>query len=444
MLRAIPLSRRKDVAVRCAVLALYTQAVGLAAVGPFEGSIRRRAPVRVTLRTTHRASRDADKRLRLRRLLLLAPLLAVTVALNAVYWSWIDAQARAVVVLSSILETPVLTPVVEGVTGEPRFEEDAVVAGNPALVVKPEGEGPWPTLFFVNGTVPEGRDLPEVRRLAEGLARAGYLLVVPDLPGLRTDEITPETVSETLEVAQAVSERPDARDGRVGLVGVSTGATLALLAAEDPSLEGHVSIVAGVAPYTNIRTVLSVATTGHYRRPNGELVRYEATPFLSYVVAHSLVATLPSGEDKRTLSTELEKVGRESPHPLSGLRSRQMDDLGPDARSVVRLLANRDPKRFDALYAALPDQVRHDLEELSPLAGTGRIRVPVELATGPHDKYFPPSQSYRLERVATQRRVTVTRALDHAKLDVSLGDIPAFATFDAFVVRSLRTARVED
>jgi hypothetical protein len=108
------------------------------------------------------------------------------------------------------------------------------------------------------------------------------------------------------------------------------------------------------------------------------------------------------------------------------------------------LLANRDPERFDELYANLPEEVRHDLEELSPLAGTGRIRVPVELATGPHDKYFPPSQSYALERVAPQRRVTLTGALDHAKLEVSLGDIATFATFDALVVRSLRTARTAE
>jgi hypothetical protein len=199
-----------------------------------------------------------------------------------------------------------------------------------------------------------------------------------------------------------------------------------------------------VAPYSNIKTVLNVATTGHYRRSDGELVRYKATPFLSYVVAHSLVATLPPGEDRRTLSAKLERAGRKSPHPLSGLRSRRTGDLGPDASSVVRLLANRDPKRFDMLYAALPEEVRHDLEELSPLAGKGQIGVPVELATGPRDKYFPPSQSYGIERVAPERRVTVTGALNHAKLNVSLGDIPAFATFDAFVVRSLRTARAVD
>ncbi|HEX6709823.1 MAG TPA: alpha/beta fold hydrolase [Rubrobacter sp.] len=370
-------------------------------------------------------------------------LLAVLAGLFILYWSWVDAQARAAVVISSVLDAPVLTPAVDTASGEPRFS-DVRVAGNPSLVVKPAGEGPWPAIFLVNGTVPEGRKLPEVRRLADGFARAGYLVVVPDLPGLMVDTITPRTVEETTQVASKIATRSDAEDGKVALVGVSTGATLALLAAEDPALKGKVSLVAGVAPFSNIRTVLSVATTEHYRRPDGEIVRYEATPFLSYVVARSLVAALPPGEDRRTLSGELDKVGRENPHPLSGLRSRRTDDLGPKAKSVVALLANRDPERFDDLYAALPEEVRDDLEELSPLPGTGRIRVPVDLATGPHDKYFPPSESYNLKRVAPERRVTVTGALDHAKLNVSPEDIPAFAAFDGFVVRALRTAHTED
>jgi len=389
--------------------------------------------------------KDSAERLsgrRLRRAFYLV-LLAVVIGLCISYWSWVDAQARAIVVISSVLDAPVLTPAVEAVGEDPRFS-DARVAGNPSLVVRPAGEGSWPAIFLVNGTVQEGRKLPEVRNLAEGFARAGYLVVVPDLPGLTEDRITPQTADAATQVAREISGRPETEGGKVALVGVSTGATLALLVAEDPAIIGKVSVVAGVAPYSDIRTVLNIATTGHYRRSDGELVRYEANPFLSYVVARSLVATLPPGEDKRTLSAELERAGRESPRPLSDLRSRQTGDLGADAGSVVGLLANRDPERFDTLYAALPDEVRHDLEELSPLAGTGRIRVPVELVSGPHDKFFPPSQSYGLARIAPERRVTVTGALDHAKLDVSLGDIPAFATFDAFVVRSLRTARTQD
>ena len=376
---------------------------------------------------------------RLRRVFYLV-MLAVLIGLLVSYWSWVDAQVRAAVVISSVLEAPILTPAAEAMGGEPGFE-DVPVAGNPTLVASPAGDGPWPAIFLVNGAVREGRKLPEVRNLAEGFARAGYLVVVPDLPGLREARITPQTAEATTQVAREISGRPDVEDGQVALVGVSTGATLALLAAEDPALRGKVSLIAGVAPYSNIKTVLSLATTGQYRRSDGELIRYEADSFLTYVTARSLVAALPPGEDERTLSEVLERACRKCPDPLSGLRARRTDDLGPGARSVVKLLANRNPERFAALYAEIPDEVRHDLEELSPLAGTGRIRVPVELATGPRDKYFPPSQSYALERVAPQRRVTVTGALDHAKLEVSPEDLPAFATFDAYVVRSLRTAR---
>jgi pimeloyl-ACP methyl ester carboxylesterase len=371
----------------------------------------------------------------------LLALLALLAGTLAVYWSWVDAQARAAVVISSVLEAPVLTRAVDAVSGEPRLE-DSPVAGNPALVVWPAGDGPWPAVFVVNGTVPEGRKLPEVRRLAEGFARAGYLVVVPDLPGLTEDEITPDTVDETAEVAREVSELPDAEDGEVALVGVSTGATLSLLAAERPSLEGRISVVAGVAPYADIRTVVNVATTGHYREGAG-FRRHEADPFLSYAIARSLVAALPAGEDRRTLSGEFEGVDRGDPNPLAGLRSRQTKDLGPKAASVVRLLANEDPERFDELYERLPQGVRADLREFSPLAGEGRIRAPVEVATGPKDRYFPVSESYELERIAPERRVTVTRALDHARLDFSLGDAPAFAAFDGFVVRALREARLE-
>ncbi len=374
-----------------------------------------------------------------RRLFLLA-LLAVAVVLVVAGWSWIDAQARAAVVLSSVLETPVLTPAVEVLTREPGVE-DTVFAGRPALVAKPAGEGPWPAILFVNGTIPEGRTYPEVQNLARGLARAGYLVVVPDLPGLTTDEITGETVSSTVDVSRAVAERPDAREGRVGLVGVSTGATLSLLAAEDPEVSERVSVVAGIAPYADIRTVLSIATTDHYREGE-EYAPYDADPFLSYAIAKSMLAALPPGEDRDELRAELEEVDRLDPDPLAGLRARSTKDLSSEARSVVELLANTDPERFDELYEALPPEIRARMEKLSPLAGDERIAAPVELASGARDKYFPVSESFALGRITADHQVTVSEAIDHS--EVGFSDIPAFVRLDGFVVRSLREARLAE
>ncbi|MDQ3637545.1 MAG: hypothetical protein M3426_06065, partial [Actinomycetota bacterium] len=270
-----------------------------------------------------RVSRKKEFRRR-RRLAVAFVVLAVLAAVLIAFWSWVDAQARAVVVISTVLDAPVLTPTVEAVSGEPRLSGETV-AGNRALVARPAGEGPWPAVFFVNGTVPEGRKLPEARRLAEGFARAGFLVVLPDLPGLMEDRITSETVDETAEVARAVSERPDAAEGEVSMVGISTGATLALLAAERPDVGKRVSLVAGVAPYSDIRTILNVATTGRYEKENGSFVHHDADPFLSYVVARSMVAALPPGEDRQVLSAELEAVGRENPNPLGSVRLRRTE-----------------------------------------------------------------------------------------------------------------------
>ena len=363
----------------------------------------------------------------------------VLIVLVVLGWQSLAAQARAVVVLSSVFEKPVLASGAAMLTGEPRLKE-STVAGNPALVARPAGEGPWPALFLVNGAVPEGRELPEIRRLAQGLARAGYLVVVPDLPGLREGAISPETADETLEVARTVSGWRGARDGKVGLVGVSTGATLALLAAERGVLKGRVSVVAGVAPYADIETLLSNATTGHYEK-NGEMVPYEAEPFLGYASARSLISALPPGEDRDTLLSEMDRVNRTDREPLAPLRARQTGDLGAEAEKVVELLANEDPGRFGGLYARLPPEVRADLGELSPVEGGGRIQAHVELVSGPQDKYFPPSESYRILGIAPEGRVTVTDTLDHAELGFSVGELPEFLEMNGFVVRSLRAAR---
>ena len=109
-------------------------------------------------------------------------------------------------------------------------------------------------------------------------------------------------------------------------------------------------------------------------------------------------------------------------------------------RALVRLLANRNPGRFDRLYAALPRRVRSGARRLSPLASARLLRVPVLLASAPHDKYFPPAEALALARVAPHVRVTVTPTLQHAIPRFSLHDVGGLFSFDAFLVRVLHAA----
>jgi pimeloyl-ACP methyl ester carboxylesterase len=370
-----------------------------------------------------------------RRVVALVLVLALAVSVF-VYRSWLAAQGRTAVVLTAAVDVPVAGWALRVVTDEPRTEETAL-AGVPATVVRPGGgDGPWPALVFLNGVTERGRHHPAVRRLAHGLARAGYLVAVPDPAGLRVGEITPRTLRESVAAAREVAERPDARGGRTALAGVSVGTTLALVAAEQPELTGRVSLVAGIAPYADLRELVRLATTGRHLL-DGRLVPYDPDPFVALVVGRSLAAGLPAGKGRDALRERLLALDADEPEPLAGLPQ----GLQGSAGTLVRLLESEDAGRFDALYARLPQTMRDAAAELSPLARISQIQAPIELASAPRDKYFPLSDSRRLAAAARAGRLTVTETLDHAVPRASLRDVADLFRFYGFLARSLRLAR---
>ena len=371
----------------------------------------------------------------------LLALLVAALASAVVYRSWLDAQGRTVGVLSVTLKVPVLGWATRVVTDTPRVD-DTVVAGVPTLVVRPGGGTRWPALVFMNGVTARGRHHPDVERLARGLARVGFLVLVPDPPGLSAGEVTEKTLAATIAVVRAAADRPDARGGRVGLVGVSVGGSLALLAAEDASLAGRVTIVAGIAPYTDLANVVRLATTGDTLE-EGRLVPYAAKSFLPLVIGRSLVAALRPSTERSALLAQLLRLHEGAPDPLALFRRLRPAELDPSARALVELLANRDPSRFDRLYAALSPALRASIERLSPVAGAARLRAPVDIASAPHDKYFPLDETRTLALAATHThvRLTVTSTLHHAIPSLSLSGIADLFRFDGWVVGLLQTAR---
>lgn len=376
-------------------------------------------------------------------LIILAALLCLCAV--AASRTWISAQWRAVVVLSTVLEPPVLSLATDLATGEPRIE-DRGLAGMPATVARPQGEGPYPALLFVNGATPHGRDEPVLQLLAAGLARAGYIVYVPDLPGLREGEISGETFDATVEAATEVAQKPEAQDGRVGFIGVSVGGSLALLAASDPALQHRASVVVGLAPYADLREVLRIATTQTYR-DGEELRHYEVPDYLRLVAARSLAAMISSEEDSRALlamlpdSEHYSPPEEETPDPLAALPAYRVvygEDLGPEASAALDLLINGDPERFDRLYARLEPRIHEESRTLSPVFTSPDARV--ELISAPRDRYFPVSQMRELTAEESGARLTVTPAVSHAEPVPSLYEFPELLSLNGLVVRSLREA----
>jgi pimeloyl-ACP methyl ester carboxylesterase len=356
--------------------------------------------------------------------------------LALVFHRWTEAQGRALIVLARTSNTPVLGWIVGVLTDDPRAQA-TTIGGQPSLLVRP-GEGrAWPAIVFLNGVTRRGRFHPTVRRLARALARAGYLVAVPDPPGLRDGTLSLRTLAGTEAAIRDLCARSDVQGGRVALFGVSVGGSLALLAAEDPAIARCVRVVAAFAPYTNLADVVRITTTSTYL-DNGVVHRYKSKPFAALVAARSLVAALPTGGDRSLLLRRLGGVPDNSHDPLAVLRT--VPNVQPATRSLIRLLSSRDPRRFDVLYAALPSRIRRTVSLLSPLENAGRLRTRVLIASAPHDKYFPPEQSRQLAQRAPRVELTVTPTLQHAVPRFALNDITGIFRFDGFLVRVLRAA----
>jgi hypothetical protein len=234
-----------------------------------------------------------------------------------------------------------------------------------------------------------------------------------------------------------VLRRDDVRGGRVGFAGSWAGATVGLLAAEDPFLAPRVSVVAGFAPWTAAPNALRLATTG-YSLENGKPVAYETSPALALTAARSLVAALRPSTTRSQLQELLRGVSPRDQDPLRVVRGLSSAGLDPAAAAVVRLLANRSPARFDGLYAALPGYLHTDLQQLSPLVGAGRLQGRVELATASHDEFAPPSESRALERASEKVRVAELGSVAHGLPKTSIEN--GFAT-QSWLARAIREAR---
>lgn len=280
-----------------------------------------------------------------------------------------------------------LTVVASAFYGDARSCERTRIAGVDALVARPRRHA-GPVVVCANAATPRGIEEPAVARFLSALAGIGFVVVAPELPHVREGEVTPATIDALVSVAGASGPR-------IALIGASTGAGLAILAAGDPRLASRVTAVAAIGPFASLRNLLQLATTGHY----GDRL-YPTAPLLARAAMRSLSAS------------------------------------APDDPAVPALLANRDPRRFDELYDVLDLETRALVAELSPLMRIGLVQAPVELATSPTDPFFPVQESYALARAGADVRLTVSRALLHVKPRLHPGIVPVLALLDRTLQRA--------
>ena len=225
-------------------------------------------------------------------------------------------------------------------------------------VVRPASAPPWPALVFMNGATPDGRRHPMVHRLSLALARAGRAASSsPTLPASPGASCRRRTLAQSVAVSEAASSSPETADGRVALVGVSVGGTLALLAAADARLQQRISVVACVAPFGDLADGDAPRDDRHAiedGRRVDTMRRRRTSSSASRARSAAMLAVTPA---TARLCQELRALDHESSSPVE-LPERAFRGQEPRPSGSTTCSRTRDPDRFDGLYAALPDHVR--------------------------------------------------------------------------------------
>jgi pimeloyl-ACP methyl ester carboxylesterase len=145
-------------------------------------------------------------------------------------------------------------PVLSRLTDTPRRQRLTVDGADIMLARGPRGSAP---LVLVHGFAPHGNRDHRVMAAASLLARTGFAVAVPTIPGLTQGRLRPDDIEP---VIAALRLRP----GPTTLVAVSVGAGPALLAAADPRVSSKVTRVVVLGGYASARELVRYFLTGEY------------------------------------------------------------------------------------------------------------------------------------------------------------------------------------
>jgi pimeloyl-ACP methyl ester carboxylesterase len=263
------------------------------------------------------------------------------------------------------------------VPGRPTREAVPLAGRSRADRWRPPGNPPYAPLVLVHGLTPEGKDDPRLGSAAALLARAGFLVLVPDLPGLRAQRLRPDDAAVVAAALDRLADEPEA-PGAPAIVAVSVGVQPAVAAAA--RAPGPVRAIVSLGGFAEARALVRHFTTAAGLDP--ALAR-------EFLLANLDLVRDPA--DRAAVQAAL--AGR----PLS-------ETAGAEARAVLAVLENRDPARVEALLAALPAETRALLDTLSPARYAGRLPGRLLLVHGRDDPAIPVTESLRLAAAADPRR----------------------------------------
>jgi dienelactone hydrolase len=312
-------------------------------------------------------------------------------------------------------------------------------------------------VLLVSGLHPSGIDEPRLIRVARQLSRSGLAVVTPDIPELSRFEITPAITTSIEESAVwLVSQSGLARDGYIGMMGISFSGGLSIVAAGRPSLANRVAYVFSFGGHDDLPRVLRYLCTGTAAYPHApvrltvggtadtESERVSVGPPHDYGVAVILLgaveyvapasqATVLRDAVRRFLNASaLASVDKDgAAREFDALKAAQKRLPEPSA-TLLKYVNDRDVVHLGARL--LPYVSAYAGDPALSVSKSVKPAAPVYLLHGTDDNVIPAIESEHLAASLRPRgpvRLLLSGLISHAEADrpARVGDVMQLAAF---------------
>lgn len=264
-------------------------------------------------------------------------------------------------------------------------------------------------MVLVPGAAVLGRDEPRLQALARTFARAGFVVLVPELPEVRRLALSKHDADR---VASAMRQLRQWQPGKpLGVAAVSYAVAPAVIAA----LQVPPQFIVGIGGYHDSEAAIRFVTTGAFR-PIGDPRRHMLAPnrYGRWAFLLANAGRLDDPDDTAALQT-IATMRWRNPDADVGAVAAQ---LGPDGKAVLALVENRDPDAVTRLIAALPARVRREIDGLNlALYDLSTLHCHLILIHGRGDPLVPYSESQALAAAASNARVSLFLVDDLGHVD---------------------------
>ncbi len=277
-----------------------------------------------------------------------------------------------------------------------------------------------PGLVLAHGVHYRGIDEPRLVPFARELARAGRVVLTPELDDLIDYRITTRGIDTIADsVLWLSAQRDRVVRPQVGVLGFSFAGGLSLVAASRPELSGKLEFVTSVGGHHDLGRVLHFLMTDQVETPRG-IELHPAHEYGLVVLVYGYLDHFVDPADRGVMTEALRDWLHEDREGALASASRRTTASG---ERLYRLLESGKLRELRPELERILEQHRPELSKLSPKGRLLDIGVPVYLLHGSADSVIPPSETEwgGIELDGAPHQALVSPLLEHVEVNREAG-----------------------